>query len=82
MLISVWVKAGSRAAQRLVASDGDSGGFVAWVRERPIDGNANLAVEGLVARQLGVARSDVQIRRGHHSRHKSIWVSTADQGES
>ncbi|HOB05024.1 MAG TPA: DUF167 domain-containing protein [Propionibacteriaceae bacterium] len=75
MLISVWVKAGSRGSPRLVADAHDAGSFVAWVREKPIDGKANIAVEELVAQHFGVARADVQIRRGLHSRRKSIWVT-------
>jgi uncharacterized protein len=40
----------------------------------PADGRANAAVEKLLARTLGVARSDVAVVSGQSSRHKRIRV--------
>jgi uncharacterized protein len=50
------------------------------VAEAPSDGAANEAVVRLVARALGVARSEVEIVSGQASRHKRIAVSL-DAGE-
>jgi len=45
------------------------------VRARPTDGAANLAVEKLVARALGVPTSRCRIVRGATSREKVLAVS-------
>jgi uncharacterized protein YggU (UPF0235/DUF167 family) len=44
------------------------------VRAAPDDGEANRAVEKLVASGLGVGRSHVQIVKGHTARIKHIAV--------
>jgi len=45
--------------------------------EKPIDGAANDALIELVASELGVAKSLVEITRGHRSRRKRIRVILA-----
>jgi uncharacterized protein (TIGR00251 family) len=42
------------------------------VAEAPADGAANVAVEKLLAKALGVSRSQVEIISGHSSRHKRV----------
>jgi uncharacterized protein (TIGR00251 family) len=42
----------------------------------PVDGKANEAVCRLVAEHLGVARSAVELVRGHTSRDKTLRIST------
>ena len=74
MWVTVWVKAGSRSDPRLVVDGADPSSFVAHVRERPIDGHANTAVEELIARHFGVSPRQVELRRGRTSRRKRIWV--------
>ena len=44
------------------------------VSEAPTDGSANSAVIELLAKALGVPRSEVDIVSGHMSRHKRIAV--------
>jgi uncharacterized protein (TIGR00251 family) len=44
------------------------------VSEAPTDGSANSAVIKLLAKALGVPRSEVEIVSGHASRHKRIAV--------
>jgi uncharacterized protein YggU (UPF0235/DUF167 family) len=44
------------------------------VADAPADGAANDAVEKLLARALGLSRSQVSIVSGHASRHKRIEV--------
>ena len=45
------------------------------VAQAPTDGAANEAVEKLLAKALGVSRSQVTITSGHLSRHKRVEVS-------
>jgi uncharacterized protein YggU (UPF0235/DUF167 family) len=47
------------------------------VAEAPADGAANDAVVKLVAKALGVSRSQVAITAGHSSRHKRLSVPFA-----
>ena len=47
------------------------------VAEAPADGAANAAVEQLLAKALGVSRSQVTITAGHSSRHKRLSVPFA-----
>jgi len=44
------------------------------VGETPADGAANEAVEKLLAKALGLSRSEVTIISGHSSRHKRVGV--------
>lgn len=44
------------------------------VAEAPADGAANAAVEKLLAKALGVSRSEVTIISGHSSRHKRVGL--------
>jgi len=47
------------------------------VAQAPTDGAANEAVEKLLAKALGVSRSQVAITAGHSSRHKRLSVPFA-----
>jgi uncharacterized protein YggU (UPF0235/DUF167 family) len=47
------------------------------VAQAPTDGVANEAVEKLLAKALGVSRSQVTITAGHSSRHKRLSVPFA-----
>jgi uncharacterized protein YggU (UPF0235/DUF167 family) len=47
------------------------------VAQAPTDGAANEAVEKLLAKALGVSRSQVTITAGHSSRHKRLSVPFA-----
>ena len=42
----------------------------------PEDGKANAAVVRLLAQTLGISRSQLEVVRGHSSRHKVIRVSS------
>ena len=44
------------------------------VAEAPADGAANAAVVKLLAKALGLSRSEVEIVSGHTSRHKRVQV--------
>jgi len=70
----VQVKPGSRRGQLVEVVQSDDADFVVHVRERPVDGRANAAVERVVAAHLGVPKSHVTVVRGHRSRIKTLEV--------
>jgi uncharacterized protein (TIGR00251 family) len=47
----------------------------------PVDGEANEALRALLAKRLGVPRSQVQIVRGESSRKKSVRVQGVGRAE-
>jgi len=49
--------------------------FVVSVKERAVDGEANRAIERVIAEHFGVVRARVQIVRGLTSRDKIIEVA-------
>lgn len=62
-----------------VAVDSDGAPHVkARVRAAPEDGKANAALEALLARALGVARSAVRVERGATARIKSVAIDGVD----
>ena len=48
------------------------------VRAAPADGEANAAVEGLLAKALGAPRSAVRVVRGHTARLKGVEIDGMD----
>lgn len=71
-LLRVRVKPGSSKGP-LVETDPD-GGLVVHVRERAIEGAANVAVVRIIAEHLSIPRSRVTIRRGHTARFKTLEI--------
>jgi uncharacterized protein YggU (UPF0235/DUF167 family) len=51
------------------------------VRAAPVDGEANAALEALIARTLGVRKSAVTVARGGQSRLKAVEVEGVDAAE-
>ena len=51
------------------------------VRAAPIEGEANAALEALIAKTLGVRRSVVAVARGGQSRLKAVEVDGLDAAE-
>jgi len=51
------------------------------VRAAPVEGEANAALEALVAKALGVRRADVRVARGGRSRLKAVTVEGADSAD-
>ncbi|MDQ6975997.1 MAG: DUF167 domain-containing protein [Mariprofundaceae bacterium] len=45
------------------------------IRAAPEDGKANTAIATFLAKQLGVAKSDVTIVAGHQSRRKRFFIN-------
>ena len=71
--VTVRVKPGSRKGP-LVETDGDT--LTVYVRQRAVDGKANEGVVELLAKHFGVARSRIEIVRGHTSRTKVIRIDS------
>jgi uncharacterized protein YggU (UPF0235/DUF167 family) len=73
--LRVQVKPGSRKGPLVQPADPDVGAeLVVYVRERAVDGQANAAVERVLADHLGVPRLRVTIVRGHTARIKVVRV--------
>lgn len=70
-LIRVRVQPGARRDE-IVGFQGDV--LRLRVKAPPREGRANLALVGLLAKKLDVARSQVRILRGHAAREKVIAV--------
>jgi uncharacterized protein YggU (UPF0235/DUF167 family) len=49
------------------------------VRAQPIEGEANAALEALLAKTLGVRKSAVRVTRGGSSRLKAVEIDGLDQ---
>lgn len=72
------------AADRIDGWDVDAEGrpvLKVRVRARPIEGEANEALIRLLAKRLGVPRSDVSLPRGGQSRLKMIEVAGLDEAD-
>ncbi len=50
-------------------------GIKVKVTAPPVEGKANEALVRFLAKELGVAPSDIEIIKGHHSREKMLKVS-------
>jgi len=51
------------------------------VRAAPVEGEANAALEALIAKTLGVRRSAVAVARGGQSRLKAVEVEGVDAAD-
>lgn len=72
--VRVTPKAGADRAEGVV-DDADGPRLVVKVRAAPDKGAANAAVVAVVAKLLGVPRSDVAVAAGHASRRKTLSVA-------
>ena len=52
----------------------DGAELTVYVQQRAVDGQANVAVTELLAKHFGVAKSRVEILRGHASRTKTVRI--------
>jgi len=76
----ITVKVTPRAARDEVLGWSD-GALKARLRAVPEQGRANVALEALLARELGVAKSLVAVVAGHRGRHKVVEFATLDAVE-
>lgn len=61
------------------ATDETGSYLKARVRAAPEDGKANAALEALIAKALGVAKSKVYITRGHTARMKTLAIDNVSE---
>ena len=77
--LRVYVEAHPNARIERVELVGDS--VRVWVRARAVEGQANEAIEQVIARALGLRPRQVRIIRGATSRHKTVEVDIAELDE-
>lgn len=71
-MVTVRVKPGSKKGP--LVECGDDGALTIYVRERAVDGRANVAVVRLLAEHLGVSRDQVTLASGATSRLKRFRI--------
>lgn len=71
-LIEVRVNPRSTREKMEVCADGT---LKVWVNAPPVDGEANLAVCRLLAKQLSLAQSRVTLHKGEKSRNKILHIN-------
>jgi uncharacterized protein (TIGR00251 family) len=69
--IRLKVKPGSRVEE---LTELDDGTWLARVKAPPVDGKANAAVIGLVARHFGLRKTQVSIKSGASARMKLVTL--------
>jgi uncharacterized protein YggU (UPF0235/DUF167 family) len=52
-----------------------------WVRARPVEGKANVAIAEAIARALGLRRREVRLIGGETSRRKLVEIDVVDLTE-
>ncbi len=70
MIITVKVKPGSKKGDQLEKLD--DGTFVAFLRARAHDGEANTALIKLLAKEFNAPKTSIKIKSGASSRQKQI----------
>ena len=73
MKVTITVKTGSRKGPLVEKQDDRS--FVAYLREKPHDGEANTALIKLLSDYFGVAKSNIAIVSGQKLHHKIIEIN-------
>ena len=71
---TVHVKPGSKKGP--LVEESQDGSLTIFVLERAVDGKANEAVIKLLAKHFDVAKSKIQITRGHTGRTKTIRITS------
>ena len=71
MIYSVTVKPGSKKGP-LVVQDGED--LVVYLREKPVEGQANTALIKLLAAHFHVPKTTVQIKSGARGRKKLVEI--------
>lgn len=70
MKLSITVKPGAREDRLEKAENG----YLAYIRELPVEGRANLALIRLLSEHFGVPRSRIAIVSGARSRRKIVEI--------
>lgn len=71
MIYQITVKPGSKKGP-LVTMDGNE--LVVYLREKPIDGEANAALVKLLAKHFHLPKTAIMIIAGSHSRKKLVEI--------
>ncbi len=71
MKVTVTVKPNSKKGPLVEANDD---GLLVYLAERPVEGQANQALEQILAKHFGVAKSRVAVIKGKKSRIKMVEV--------
>ena len=76
-MMSQWVhvKVHPSAGKEILMSLGPDR-FEAWVRAKPVDGEANEAVTNLLARSLKLPPSRIRLIKGRSGRHKVFQINS------
>ncbi|MDR2957615.1 MAG: DUF167 domain-containing protein [Coriobacteriales bacterium] len=79
--VTIKVRLTSRAGQdKLVGWDSDlHDHLVVRVKAPPVDGRANIALIGILADSLGLAKSQIELLRGKRSRNKLLGLGMGDE---
>lgn len=72
MIYEVTVKPNSKKGP-LVVAEGEK--LTVYLREKPVDGEANSALIKILAKHFDVAKTQITIKRGNTSRKKLIEVN-------
>lgn len=78
----VWAKPGSKMEKVFISSEGV---LIIQTRSKPIDGEANQAIESAISQLVGIPKNQIEIIRGDKSRLKKIKIKlifTANKKES
>jgi len=72
MIYSVLVKPNSKKGPLVV--ENTTGELTVYLREKPIDGEANQALVKILAKYFRVSKSQINIKTGSKGRHKLIEI--------
>lgn len=71
MIYEITVKPNSKKGPLIVA-DGDR--LTVFLREKPVDGEANAALIKILSKHFNVAKTRINIKRGNASRKKLVEI--------
>lgn len=71
MIYEITVKPNSKKGP-LVVADGDR--LTVFLREKPVDGEANAALIKILSKHFNVAKTRINIKRGNASRKKLVEI--------
>lgn len=71
MIYAVMVKPNSKKGPLVVATDGS---LTVYLREKPVDGEANLALTRILAKHFHVPKTSIRIKTGARGRKKLVEI--------
>lgn len=73
MKVSATIKPNSKHREGVV--EAEDGSLVVYTKAPAVEGRANLAAIELLAKHFGVSKSQVELIRGHASKHKVFKIN-------